>query len=55
MNTITVRFNTTVRQITEMSVTKMSLQKNDRNVSAKKKQLPSILYIYELVVVFGRM
>jgi len=29
MNTVMVIFNTTVRQATEISVTKMSLQKND--------------------------
>jgi len=39
MNTIAASFNTTVTQITEMSVTKMSPQKNDQNISAKKKQV----------------
>jgi len=34
-----VSFDTTARQMTEMSVTKMSLQKSDQNVSVKKKQV----------------
>jgi len=37
MNTVTVSFNTTGRQMTEMSQESVST-KNDRNVPAKKKQ-----------------
>ena len=45
MNIATASFNTTMRQMTEMSHDKNASAKNDRNVSEKKQSLWAVVYL----------
>jgi len=45
MNIVTASFNTTMRQMTEMSHNQNVSAKNDRNVSEKKQSLWPVVYL----------
>jgi len=45
MNIVTASFNTTMRQMTEMSHDQKISAKNDRNVSEKKQSLWAVVYL----------
>jgi len=45
MNIVTASFNTTIRQMTEMSHDQNVSAKKDRNVSEKKQSLWAVVYL----------
>jgi len=55
MNIVTASFNTTMRQMTEMSHDQNVSTNNDRNVSEKKQSLWTVVYLEQGLKHAGRM